>query len=94
MTRIDKSLLNEAFQILIEHVSDGSQSVDIDGDYFWSVPPSVQEDMNSDPELTVGQYSECLEHLESVVEDPENAVGYALVWLADVLRAVGAREAG
>lgn len=92
---VSKDFLREVFEILLERAADGSQTVKIDGDYFWSVPPGVQADMHTGPpELTVGQYSECVDNLEAVVRDPESAVGYGLVWLADVLRAVGAHEVG
>ena len=91
---VSKDFLREVFEILLGRAASGSEVVDLGEDYFWSIPPTRQGDVNADPELTVGQYSECLEHLESVVENPENAIGYALVWLADVLRAVGAQEVG
>ncbi|QTF73197.1 hypothetical protein [Arthrobacter woluwensis] len=91
---VSKDFLREVFEVLLERAANGSEVVDLGEDYFWSIPPTSQTDVNADPDLTVGQYSECLEHLESVVEDPENAIGYSLVWLADVLRAVGAQEVG
>ena len=39
--------------------------------------------------MGIGQVSESLEDLESIVADPELAISYGLVWLADVMRAVG-----
>ncbi|WFR84359.1 hypothetical protein [Arthrobacter sp. Y-9] len=92
---VTKDLLREAFEILLERAANGDDVVDLGVDYYWSIPPRLQGDvLAGPPELTVGQYSECTENLSSLVNDPENAVGYGLVWLADVLRAIGAREVG
>lgn len=92
---VSKDLLREAFELLLERAANGDDVVDLGVDYYWSIPPSAQGDvLTGPPELTVGQYSESIENLTSVVNDPENAVGYGLVWLADVLRAIGAREVG
>jgi hypothetical protein len=77
--------------VLLQHVEDvHGSSIELDGDYFWSVPPSALFDAYNHPnELTVGQLSECLENLGSIAAEPERATSYALVWLADVLRAAG-----
>jgi hypothetical protein len=42
--------------------------------------------------LTIGQLSESFENIESIASDPEAAISFGLVWLADVLRAVGHQE--
>ena len=45
-------------------------------------------------EFTIGQVSESWENLRGMLEDRSKALGYGLVWLADVLRAIGDEEVG
>ncbi|MBC3840689.1 hypothetical protein GXW82_11685 [Streptacidiphilus sp. 4-A2] len=44
---------------------------------------------NEPSTLTIGQLSESWQHLESQLGDEDRAVGYHVVWLADVIRAIG-----
>ncbi|MFF3354937.1 hypothetical protein ACFYWN_20300 [Streptomyces sp. NPDC002917] len=39
--------------------------------------------------ITIGQLSESWQHLEGLLTDEDRAVGCHLVWLADVIRAIG-----
>jgi hypothetical protein len=39
----------------------------------------------------MGQLSECIDQLARIAEDPEAAVSYGLVWLGDVVKAIGER---
>jgi hypothetical protein len=65
-------------------------AVALDGDYFWSIPADELYDLAEKPgELTIGQLSESWQHLRDLPADRDRAVGYHLVWLADVLRAIG-----
>jgi hypothetical protein len=43
---------------------------------------------------TIGQLSESWQHLEDLLAHEDRAVGYHLVWLADVIRAIGHRTVG
>ncbi|MEV4430149.1 hypothetical protein ACN9M0_34290 [Streptomyces sp. R-07] len=59
-------------------------------DYFWSVRATNSTTSPNEPRtITIGQLSESWEHLEDLVANPDRAVGHHLVWLADVLRAIG-----
>jgi hypothetical protein len=59
-------------------------------DYFWSVPGDELYDVPNEPRtIMIGQLSESWQHLEDLLADPDRAVGHHLVWLADVLRAIG-----
>jgi hypothetical protein len=39
--------------------------------------------------LTIGQLSETWQHLESLTSGQDQPMGYHLVWLADIIRAIG-----
>lgn len=78
-------------ELLLQHVeeADGPE-IELHEDYFWSVPMVELYNVYQKPsELTIGQLSECLDHLVKMNEDPERVLYYGLIWLAEVLRAVG-----
>jgi hypothetical protein len=90
-TQIEISTLRRAFELLLQHVETvhGPQ-VTLDADYFWSIPREHIYDVLTTPsDLTVGQLSESLANLEAMLDDPEGAISYGLVWLADVTKAIG-----
>ncbi|MGW1492732.1 hypothetical protein [Streptomyces sp. NPDC002402] len=86
---VDK--LREAFDVLLNHVAQGSgRYVTVHKDAFWSIPAAMAYDVYSEPqELTIGMISESWRNLEAMTENDARVVGYGLVWLAEVLRAVG-----
>jgi len=56
---------------------------------FWSIPPDALYDVYQEPpELTIGQLTESWDNLRRLGED-EPGFGLDLVWLSDVLRAIG-----
>ncbi|MEV7323901.1 hypothetical protein [Streptomyces sp. NPDC093970] len=89
--RIPLDQLRHAFELALQHIeaSTGSTAV-LERDYFWSVPGDEFYDVPNEPRtITIGQLSESWQHLEDLLADPDRAVGHHLVWLADVLRAIG-----
>ncbi|MFI6309890.1 hypothetical protein ACIBEK_07125 [Nocardia fusca] len=88
--------LIEAFNVLIPYVRDrsDSDSFSIDEDFFWSVPIAEMNDVYSDPPaLTVGQISESWSNIEVMLAD-NGIVSYGLIWIADILRAIGNASVG
>jgi hypothetical protein len=83
--------LRRSVDVLLSHVeATAGDTIALNWDYFWSVPPGTLYDVAGEPsELTVGQLSESLQHLRELVQDEDRALSYHLVWLADVLRALG-----
>ncbi|MFE4977226.1 hypothetical protein ACFRAR_34610 [Kitasatospora sp. NPDC056651] len=84
--------LRRSFDVLLRHVEAATAggAVALDKDYFWSVPPDEQYDVTRRPDdLTIGQLSESWQHLRDLLADEDRVLGYHLVWLADVLRAIG-----
>lgn len=90
-TVVSIDLLRALCVNLLDHVqSVEGPEVRLDKDYYWSVPVEQLYDVYSPPtDLTIGQLSECLTNLERLRDDPSKTTSYALVWLADLIRAVG-----
>lgn len=65
-------------------------TVALDKDMFWVIPAEHRSNLYADPtEFTIGQLSDSLDTVNRIVDDPTLATSYALVWLADLLRAAG-----
>ncbi|WIX75967.1 hypothetical protein QRX50_31395 [Amycolatopsis carbonis] len=92
--RLDQ--LAAAAERLFEHVREvHGDTVEVDADYFWAIPPDALYDVYQKPqELTVGQLSECEQHVRQLLEGERPPLAHHLVWLSDLLRAVGHTVAG
>jgi hypothetical protein len=90
-TRIPVEKLRQVFDLLISHVTRVSGSeIELSKDAFWSIPAGAVYNVYADPqELTIGMISESWSHLEAMADGEKSVVGYGLVWLAEVLRAIG-----
>jgi hypothetical protein len=67
-----------------------SSAVDLGEDYFWSILPAALYDVYDSPaDLTIGHLSESWQNTRDMLADPDHVIGYHLVWLSDVLRAIG-----
>src|SRR4029450_2259796 len=88
--------LRRVFEILLTHVARGSEDeLAIGKDYFWSVPSPAMYEVHTEPNaLTIGRVSESWGNLEAMLQDESKLIGYGLVWLADVLRALGDHAVG
>ncbi|MFD0396800.1 hypothetical protein ACFVHI_01775 [Kitasatospora sp. NPDC127121] len=88
--------LRRAFELALHHIeASAGSTVAVERDYFWSVPGDELYDVPNEPKtITIGQLSESWHHLEHLLTDPDRIVGYHLVWLADVLRAIGQDHVG
>lgn len=94
--RIDLSELRSAFDTVVRHIesSEGTQ-VQLPVDYFWSVPSPDLYDVERNPPLTIGQVSESWENLRRERDGDNSAtIGFAAVWLSEVLRAIGHETRG
>jgi len=88
--------LRHAAEVLLHHLeSVAGSTIRLDTDYFWAVPREQRNDPCSRPsELTIGQLTESLDNVERMVSDPDATLSCGLVWLSDVLRAVGEKVVG
>lgn len=87
---IDVSQLRAVTEKLLAHVESKRTSVEIDVDYYWDIPKDARYDPAVEPkELTLGQLSDDWDELGRIAGGQAEPLGYALVWLAAVMRAVG-----
>ncbi|MFJ9393118.1 hypothetical protein ACIRON_30145 [Nocardioides sp. NPDC101246] len=90
MIEVPAGDLARVLGVLLEHVQDSDGVIRIDTDEFWSVPAMAAYEPNQEPdELTIGTVTQSWEFLRTFLEAPDSAIGYGLVWVADVLRAIG-----
>ena len=85
------SLLRATAQSLLDHLEEvQGDTVSLTHDFFWAIPQEQLYDPYVSPsDLTLGQLTESIANLQRIADDTDLEVSYALVWLADVLRAVG-----
>jgi len=96
IVRVQVDELRRVFELLMAHVAKNNVGqLATSRDYFWSIPTPDRYDVYKEPsEFTIGQVSESWENLRGMLEDRSRVLGYGLVWLADVLRAIGDEEVG
>jgi len=84
-------VLRRAADLLLAHLEAvGGPVVAVDKDMFWAIPAEQRNNVYAEPtDFTVGQLTESLQSIGRIVEGSSTASSYALVWLADVLRAAG-----
>ena len=83
--------LRRATEVLLDRLEDvAGTEVVIQQDMFWSIQPEQRFDLYVEPtEFTIGQLSESLDHVRRILEEPDLAISFGLVWLADLLRVAG-----
>lgn len=88
---VSVELLRQIMNRALDHVRDvGGDTIELEQDFFWSVPPHELYDVYIRPEeLTIGQITESWGNLTVLQQDGEPVTAYVLVWVADVLRALG-----
>jgi hypothetical protein len=87
--------LREVTELLLAHLERAGASVALEHDLFWELPPEQRHDLGHEPaEHTLGALRESWAQLTAMADDPDRVVGYGLVWLADVLRALGHQSIG
>jgi hypothetical protein len=87
---IDTGELRKVFERLVAHLEEErGASVTLHEDYFYSVPyPEIYDVMKPPPALTIGQLTESWMNLRRA-EDTDSIITFELVWLGDVLKALG-----
>lgn len=59
-------------------------------DYFWDIASEQLYDPYKTPsDMTLGQVSESIDWVKQIASGAGDPTSYALVWLSDVLRALG-----
>jgi hypothetical protein len=86
----ETSELRKVFDRLMTHIErQNGTTLNIAEDYFYSVPFPAIYDMNATekPELTIGQLTESWDNLQKTGD--RDTISFELVWLADILKAIG-----
>lgn len=88
---IPVEILRRAADLLLSHLEAvEGPVVAVDKDMFWAIPAEQRNNVYAEPtDFTVGQLTESLQNIDRIVEGSTDATSYALVWLADILRAAG-----
>ena len=82
-----------AEQLFAHLEAGGVEEIELPCDYYWNVPDEALCKVYEHPkELSIGQLSEDLRQLSRIQNGEASPVGYALVWLAAVLKCVGAQS--
>lgn len=94
--RITTGELRRAAELLLTHLEQQGQSaVEIEQDYYWSIAPEQRYDAYNQPgELSMGQLSDDWAEVRAIAQGQKEPLGYGLVWLSSVLRAVGEKTVG
>lgn len=96
VTEIQMTQLRRATELLLNLMERRQAAGDItlQRDGFWSMPITSAFDIYSEPPTpTIGLVSESWQNIQAILEDEEQVVGYDLVWLADIFRAIASEMA-
>ncbi len=85
------SELRRACEFLLNHLEQsGPASVELTSDLYWNVPQDQRYQPYEEPKsLDLGQLSDDWAEVQAIVRGEKEPLGYALVWLSSILRAVG-----
>ena len=91
---VSTSELRRAFGILVDHLEkQGIASITLEHDYYWSIPENELYDPKIEPQtMSIGQLSEDLAFLQSILQDCAEPTGYGFILLSSILRAVGGQH--
>jgi len=97
--RIELRKLRAAAEMLFTHCEEmGYESVEIPHDYYWMVMEPECYDPYTTPTkeagLGLGQLSDDWSEMEDMLRGEDEPIGYGLVWLSALLRAVGEQVIG
>lgn len=89
--QVKTSELRRACDLIFAHLDQsGHAEVDISKDFYWNVPEDAKYDRYETPsDLDVGQLTEDWDRIQGILGGATPPIGYALVWLGSILRAVG-----
>ena len=77
--------------LLLDHLEEHSgASIELDHDYYCNIPSDERYQVYEKPEnLDIGQLADDLERLRALATDSDLVIGHALMWLGELLRAIG-----
>jgi len=92
--KVSTSELRAFLDVILRNLEErGKGEIELDQDFYWHVPKGAWNDPYSEPkEMTLGQLSDDIAELRKIATGAAGSLGYAAVWLAAILRAVGEKE--
>jgi hypothetical protein len=83
-------------ELLLTHLEQsGRGSIDLTNDFYWNIPQEQLYRPYEEPDVTdVGQLSDDWAELQAILRGQKEPLGYALVWLSSILRAIGEDNVG
>lgn len=89
--QINTEDLRKIFSILIDHVDDlHGQTVVLNAEYYWHISEDERFNMELTPSsLDIGKLTEDWERLNDIRLAKHEPIGYAFVWLSEILRTIG-----
>lgn len=83
-------MVRDSLLAILDHVRDTyGDTIELESDYFWSIPDSEEFDVYNKPEeLTIGQVSEVWKQLAGLAASPDNVATYQLRWFAQLFEAI------
>jgi len=91
--QITLSEFRDAVAVLLNHLEEsGVESVQVNEDAYWFISRDELHDVYKTPaDMTVGSLEDDWDELRAILAKRKEPVGYALVWAANILRALGDR---
>jgi len=92
--RVDLDDVERVLTIVLQHIKQQrSAPIERSDDYYWEINEAQLYDPTKDPsDFSLGQLSEDWARLSQILAGDAPPIGYALVWLASILRAVGQKN--
>ncbi|MBI1745733.1 MAG: hypothetical protein HYR55_03995 [Acidobacteria bacterium] len=89
--RVNLDDLVRALELIVQHIKNyKADPVEIEQDYYWEAAEDQLYDMTQETKkFTIGQLSHDWERIREILDGKNPPIGYAMVWLASILRAVG-----
>lgn len=89
--RIGIGDLRHAISVALDELERASgDELSLDCDYYWDIRTEERYRLDEPQDnFVVGQISELISHVGTLVEHPERATRLHLVWLGDLLKAIG-----
>jgi len=93
--QIDQGELIRALTVIVDHLKAQRETsvFEILEDYYWEVSEQQLYDPTQDPsQFTLAQLSHDWECISQILTGDSPPIGYALVWLSALLRAIGQKH--
>jgi hypothetical protein len=82
--------LERAVHVVVQHLKQQAVQPELSDDYYWEISEEERYDPTKSPtDLSLGQLSEDWDRIQQILRGEAPPIGYALVWVASLLRRIG-----